>query len=376
MNNHIKPMVSVIIAAYNVEKYIEQCLNSLFSQTLDNIEVICVNDGSTDHTGEILKKYREKEKRLVTVFQDNQGAGTARNAGLNIAKGQYLSFLDGDDFFDRTLLEKCVNIMEKEKSDIVVYSANRWNMKTEKAEPFPDNILSDSIPTIRPFHPSEIREHIFDAFKSWAWNKMFRTSFIREKRIFFQEVSRTNDMAFVFSALIQASSISVINESLLWYRVGMDNNLQATNSKDPMAFWDAYIETKRRMTEINLYHEYEHSFLNYILRGCLYNMDAMNNTDARLFVCYLLRYEGEKRFGFCNHPKEYYTDQNMYEKYVNLLQQESILTNETEIKISALQEEILILKNQINTLQNSNAYKTGRLLMFVPHQIRMMVCKK
>ena len=99
-----EPIVSVIIPVYNAEKFLKQCLNSVISQTLKEIEIICVDDGSTDNTNAILKAFSEKDQRITVIHQQNAGAGAARNNGLRRAKGKYLSFLDADDFFEKTML--------------------------------------------------------------------------------------------------------------------------------------------------------------------------------------------------------------------------------------------------------------------------------
>ena len=91
--------VSVVIPVYNMETYIEECLDSIFSQTLKEIEVLCIDDGSTDRSYEILKKYREKYKNLIVFRQQNQGAGIARNKGIQCANGEYICFMDPDDYY-------------------------------------------------------------------------------------------------------------------------------------------------------------------------------------------------------------------------------------------------------------------------------------
>ena len=95
-----KPIVSILIPVYNVENYLEKCLDSVISQTMNNIEIICVNDGSTDHSGEILEKYQKKDKRIIVVNKENGGLPSARNAGLEIARGKYIGFVDSDDYIN------------------------------------------------------------------------------------------------------------------------------------------------------------------------------------------------------------------------------------------------------------------------------------
>ena len=92
------PKISVIIPVYNVEKYLRECLDSLLNQTFKDIEIICVNDGSTDGSLNILNEYASKDSRFIIINQNNQGLSAARNNGLNVAKGDYVAFLDSDDY--------------------------------------------------------------------------------------------------------------------------------------------------------------------------------------------------------------------------------------------------------------------------------------
>ena len=101
-----KPLVSVIVPVYNVEKYLEECLDSIINQTLEDIEIICVNDGSTDNSLKILKKYAKKDNRIKIINQKNCGLGCARNSGLNQSQGDYIFFLDSDDYLNPNILEK------------------------------------------------------------------------------------------------------------------------------------------------------------------------------------------------------------------------------------------------------------------------------
>ena len=109
----MEPKVSVIIPVYNVEKYLGPCLDSILGQTLNNIEVICVDDGSTDRSLDILREYEKRDARVKVLTQPNTNAGAARNKGIQQARGEYLSFLDSDDHFDPTMLEKCAARMDQ-----------------------------------------------------------------------------------------------------------------------------------------------------------------------------------------------------------------------------------------------------------------------
>uniref|UniRef100_UPI003864C4B3 glycosyltransferase family 2 protein n=1 Tax=Methanobrevibacter sp. TaxID=66852 RepID=UPI003864C4B3 len=113
--------VSVIIPVYNVEKYLKECLDSVCNQTLANIEIICVNDGSTDNSLAILNEYAQKDGRIKIISQENQGLGAARNRGLEDASADYVYFLDSDDYIELTTLEKLFNNAVSNSSDVVLF---------------------------------------------------------------------------------------------------------------------------------------------------------------------------------------------------------------------------------------------------------------
>ena len=112
-----KIKVSVIVPVYNMERHLRRCLDSLLAQSLDDIEIICVDDGSTDSSREILSEYAQKDERFEFIAQENRSAGAARNTGMKKASGEYLIFLDSDDFFDKDLLKKTY---EKAKQDNII----------------------------------------------------------------------------------------------------------------------------------------------------------------------------------------------------------------------------------------------------------------
>ena len=121
------PKVSVIIPVYNTEEYLRECLDSVVNQTLKDIEIICIDDGSTDSSLDILKEYAKKDNRITVLKQKNQSSGIARNAGLSIAQGKYLSFLDSDDLFELELLESLYKKIISTKSDIAICDADKFD---------------------------------------------------------------------------------------------------------------------------------------------------------------------------------------------------------------------------------------------------------
>ena len=125
--------VSVIVPVYNGEKYIEECMDSIVGQTLREIEIICVDDGSTDGSPEILERFRRQDKRVRLISQENAGAGAARNRGFKEAGGEYLSFLDADDFFEPDMLETAYRKAKEQKAQILVFGSDQYRTHTDMA---------------------------------------------------------------------------------------------------------------------------------------------------------------------------------------------------------------------------------------------------
>ena len=120
----VRPMISILVPVYNVSKYLRQCLDSLVNQTIKDIEIICVDDGSTDSSHEILEEYAAADSRIVIVTKANGGLPSARNAGLDVAKGKYVGFVDGDDYVDTDMYRKMYNAAVANDADIVVCGAH------------------------------------------------------------------------------------------------------------------------------------------------------------------------------------------------------------------------------------------------------------
>ena len=173
------PKVSVIIPVYNVEEYLRECLDSVVNQTLKEIEIICVDDGSTDNSLEILKEYTKKDNRITVITQQNLHAGVARNAGLAVARGEYLSFLDSDDFFELNMLEDMYNKGKNENIDIIICGNDLFDTK-EKT--YKKQIINPKwINKIVNFE--DLKDELFIVTRPIAWNKIIKRKLIVENKL-------------------------------------------------------------------------------------------------------------------------------------------------------------------------------------------------
>ena len=312
------PKVSVIIPVYNVEKFLKDCLDSIISQTLKDIEIICIDDGSTDNSKRILLEYSYKDKRITVLQQLHLGAGAARNHGIKVAKGKYLAFLDADDFFDKEMLEMCYMNLEKNGSDVVIFLAKQFDNKSKKIIEMPWSLRINNCPSCC-FKPKEIKKSLFNSFQNWPWNKLFRRSFVIENTILFQEIPRTNDMAFVCEALALAKKISIIEQYFVYYRVNTGTSLQQTNDNSPVSFWEACIETKKRLQSKGLYNEYQQTLINSVVSGALYNFRSVKTWNAYKKIFCILKYEMEKEFDVSKLNRNYFYDINAYNQLSEIM---------------------------------------------------------
>lgn len=257
-----QPLVSVIVPVYNVEKYLEQCLDSIINQTLKDIEIICVDDGSTDGSLDILNSYKEKDDRIIILTQKNLYVGVARNNGLKVAKGEYLSFLDSDDFFEPTMLEDMYKIAEKDGSDVVVCGWKDYNNKENKIISI--HVIDTSIEKKSPFSPESVKNDLFTFCAPNPWSKLFRASWFKENNLQFENFISCNDLTCVYTALVCAKKISIINKPYIYYRANQESNLTAKRNKHFDCFIGSANKLKSNMLNINKYDIYKETFIKRI----------------------------------------------------------------------------------------------------------------
>lgn len=298
--------VSVIIPVYNAEKYLGKCLESLLSQTLQEMEIICVDDGSSDGSPEILKRFQERDGRVRILTQENQYAGAARNNGMKEAQGEYLLFLDADDFFEETLLEKTYLQGKKEEADVVLFGAKQYNEKTGCVSPAAWYFKRDALPKENPFSGKTENTDVFALVTPAPWTKLFRREFVEKQGLSFQGLQNSNDVYFVLTALALAEKITYVDEELVFYRVGMKGSLQGSKSLHPDCFIEAYAGVYRELKRRGIYEGYEKGFLNILLSGCAHNLRTVTDWELRRRICERMAESEFAEMGLMEHREEYF----------------------------------------------------------------------
>lgn len=219
--------VSVIIPVYNTEKYLSSCLDSVLNQSLQDIELICINDGSTDSSPHILKHYAEFDSRIKVITIENSGLSVVRNIGIEEASAKYIFFLDSDDFIVQPALEYLFNSAEKHKSDFTFCDIWAFDDKTKQKIPFWDFLPLSFTNKYknRSFNHKKLPNSIYFQIPAVAWNKLYRRDFLINNSIKFERGMIFEDHPFFAQIYLNAESISYVNEKLVYYRVNRTDSL-------------------------------------------------------------------------------------------------------------------------------------------------------
>ena len=226
--------ISIIIPAYNCETYIERCIKSLIEQEYENIEIIVVNDGSTDNTERTIKKLVELDKRIIYVYKENGGVSSARNAGINVASGDYVGFVDADDYVEPDMFSEMVKELGKSKSDIALIGYYQIAFRDKKKILFPwddelkifdkTEIANRLIPPMLAKLKTE-RSSIFGA----VWRALIKKEIAKEIK-FDENIAIAEDLLYLIDCLEESDSVIAINKCLYNY---IKNDKSATNKYKP-----------------------------------------------------------------------------------------------------------------------------------------------
>ena len=230
--------ISVIVPVYNVEKYLEDCLKSLVNQTFQDMEIICVNDGSTDNSAEILKKY---EGKIKIITQENQGLSGARNTGIKAAQGRYIGFVDSDDWIDSNFYEKLHNAITETNSDIAAASIIRGEVKyrVKYTEQQVFSSLSEKI-------------SVCGIPKScYVWNKLYRAELV--KRFEFKQGVYYEDVCWIPEIIKTANKLVTVPDTEYHYRRNSSSIVKSVKSpKKQEDFYNSQISLLKFFDENNI----------------------------------------------------------------------------------------------------------------------------
>ena len=222
--------VSVVIPIYNVEDYLGECLDSVTNQTLTDIEIICVNDGSTDRSLEILNEYAARDSRITVIDQENGGHAVATNRGMKLAQGEYLYLMDSDDMVDIHALEETVKVADEKNVDFVIFQAINYYMDTDEykeQENYSMNELADFVGD-SVFNWKDIKDYVWSITVT-PWSKIYRRDFVEKNNCTFPEGLVFDDNIFFWEVLFSAERITFYRKHLFTRRWHSASSTMAGN---------------------------------------------------------------------------------------------------------------------------------------------------
>lgn len=397
MGQEIK--VSVVVPVYNAQAFLEQCLDSILGQTLEEIEIICVDDGSADESGDILEEYRKRDSRVAVYHQKNQYAGVARNLGLRYAKGKYVIFWDSDDFFEKEALELLYKKAEEDQADICICGARKYNQETGMVYPAGEYLVKKRIPAQMPFNKNDMGKYLFNFCSNVPWNKLFLRRFVQEHELEFQPLRQANDVYFTMMALFMAKRMTVVPEELICYRTLNSDSLSGRVSDTKYCTVDAFRAAKKKLESFPEFtDEFRQSFANKTIGPLLITLRRQGDIKGYAELYSYYKETVLKEFNLWGQREDFFNSQQDYEdlrrmqecdyqefllyqaqSYEKRLKQERgkfrAMERKQKEKGKKDKKQEEKLKKRIEELENSTSYRLGRVVTYVPGMMKRLVKK-
>ena len=264
------PKVSIIIPVYNTEKYLTQCLSSALNQTLKEIEIIVVNDASTDRSLNIIQEFKKKDNRIQLInFEKNKGNGIGRNTALNKAKGNYILFLDSDDWLENKAAEVCYIQAEKRKYELLLLSYNEIENQSRNRT----KLKSYSPPDLNLHDPHCFSYFLTNSlgFGTTPWNYFYNRKLLIDNHIYFSEGVYYEDLCFVAKTVYYAKRLGIINDFPVYnYRLLREGSITSKLTKKKIIdLYKVHIFLKEFLIKKGAFQKYEKEYLVRFLRMCI-----------------------------------------------------------------------------------------------------------
>ena len=348
-----QPKISIIIPFYNSELYLSECIESVLNQTLNDIEIICIDDGSTDQSLHILNEYSKKDLRIIVVSQSNKGAGIARNKGLDIAKGEFIMFLDSDDWYPNNtslyiLYDKAI------KNQVHICGGSFSEFKNGKF-----NKDYSGIYQLYTFKKEELKYYKDFQFDYGYIRFIYNLDFLKKNHIKFPDYKRFQDPPFYVKAMVLAEKFYTIPKVVYCYRRGQ-NKVTWTSEKindvvkgitDNLKISSKYGLSKLHRISVERLNVEYYPFI----------MKNINRTNFKLI--------------------ELLVDANKNINHELLISDENTIFNEKNYILKALDKiifsdkTVIVKSKELEDILNSRSYKLGRAITWLPRKIRFILFK-
>ncbi len=277
------PRVSVVVPMYNAQDHLAQCLDSVLSQTLRDLELICVDDGSSDGTCRLVEERAARDARVRLLQQGNAGPGAARNRALDEARGEYVYCLDADDFMRRNMLATCVGAMERSQADMALVAFRTYNQQCERSFRADWSVRNrDAFPSYRQgaFTWDAAPDLFFETVQNVPWNKVVRRSLLDRNNIRFQQIRLTEDLMYSLPAAVLARGVVRVDRPLMVHREFAGTNVMSDKGRHPLDFLEAFAALRSWLELEGLYDRLRLAYQTWLLDAVYYNMPTYRELDG------------------------------------------------------------------------------------------------
>ena len=289
------PFISVVLPVYNGEAYLTQTIKSLQAQTLQNAEFIFVDDGSTDHSADLIRTAAAADARIQLVQQENTNAGAARNHGLDHAKGEYVIFLDSDDTFDPDLLALTYDRAISTDAQVVMFDADIL-MLPEGSKKEPDWMQQTKNLPDGVFAGKDAPQHLFQMLNPWT--KLYNRAYIASEGFRYQSQYSTNDAYFTIVALACAQRIATLPRRLVHYHVGHSTNIQANKSRYPLNTYYAFEKAREELNRRHILSFFQSALAIKAAESVIREMDTLKTEESKKELYEVLHAGGLEKLDF------------------------------------------------------------------------------
>lgn len=369
--------VSIIVPVYNVEEYLVKCLDSLVNQTLKDIEIICINDGSTDNSLEILNAYAQRDNRIIVIDKENEGQGIARNLGISRAKGEFIGFVDPDDWVSLEMYEKMYNQAKELDSEIVIcdfikyrdwdgrsWKHHFWNQATYDYE-----IEDLDVPTYENVDKDFVYKSLLVS-PCYSVNRIYKNEFLRNNNIYFSGTRCFEDVIFIIDAMHLAQKISYIDRAYYIYRLRKNSTLRGLDTLTQEAL-NINKELTGKLKVLHLEEKLCDNLKFFQVMNFIWTYEKLGLIEQRKF----LRQLKDKVASDCYKKVNELLKQKKYKKYIKAANKLFYITNKDRhkvINLAGVRFKFKYLKGQAKLeqkyidkiLKNQDKYPKDTYLLF------------
>ncbi len=352
--------VSIVIPVYNSEEYLAKTLESLLKQTHENLEIICVNDGSKDNSLAVINRFASNDARIVVIDKENGGPSRARNIGIQRATGDYLFFVDSDDFITKSAVKQMVTAAEENNAEVVIFGIDEYRDDTHRYHPMHHAVVKNKVPAGTIFDPRNV-DNFFVYMVGFTVNKLYRMSYFKSLDLEFPTIGAHEDMPFTYAAVAPAHRVFYLDKVLYHYRRERAEGSRSDDTEEQFQYMLKALEYMRdELEKRGILEDYRRDFDNYVAHMCCWKFGTIFKEPRRQFYD-VIRNGWLENMGVFGHDGKYFFDKRTRE-FMNSVQ------NETYVDM--VENHAEQLAEELYEVYNSKSFRLSEMIAAPVRKIR------